>query len=147
MNIQKDTYDIQAVPEEVFEFKNGIPGFEGYTKFVILPQDEHFSILQSLDDSNVAFIITDPFIFFKDYEFELSESDQAQLNISDSAQIMVRAIVTWGNDLTKVTANLAAPLVFNLKNKSGKQIVLYPTSYQSKHPLLGPQTPEESGND
>lgn len=131
---------------EVFDFKGGIPGFEQYTKFVVFPHDDYFSILQSSEEEELAFIITNPFLFFEDYEFELSESDLEEMGIQDIEDVIVRSIVTWGNTLQEVTANLMAPLIFNAKNKTGKQVVLYPTLYKSKHPLLREGVELKGGN-
>jgi flagellar assembly factor FliW len=45
-------------------------------------------------------------------------------------------IVTIPMDPKKMSANLKAPLVFNLNNKLGKQIILKDTQYQTKHFIL-----------
>ncbi|MCK8489052.1 flagellar assembly protein FliW [Paenibacillus sp. MBLB2552] len=119
-----------------FTFKRGIPGFEEYTKFSIQQHDEHFSFLQSIENENLAFIIVNPFLFFKEYEFELSAIDLEELKITDQTEVAIRSIVTWGKELSQVTANLLAPLVFNVKEHIGKQIVLNKTEYTSKHSLL-----------
>jgi len=43
--------------------------------------------------------------------------------------------VTWGNEQSKITANLLAPLVFNVRNRTGKQVVLNIKGYATKHSL------------
>ncbi|WP_246073104.1 flagellar assembly protein FliW [Paenibacillus dokdonensis] len=135
------------VKDEIFEFKNGIPGFEQYNRYVIQSHDEYFSILQSVDNEEVAFIITNPFIFFNEYEFELSENDQELLDFQSLEDVVVRSIVTWGDDPTKITANLMAPIILNVQNKRGRQAVLYPTPYNSKHPLLKEDDGWKGGED
>jgi flagellar assembly factor FliW len=132
--------------DTVYQFNKGIPGFEQYTKFTVIPHDECFSIMQSLEEEGLAFIITNPFMFFENYEFELSESDLEELGIESVNEVVVRSIVTWGDSLSDVTTNLMAPLIFNAKTKQGKQIVLYPTTYKSKHPLLKDTTEQKGGD-
>ncbi|MWV46608.1 flagellar assembly protein FliW [Paenibacillus sp. HJL G12] len=135
------------VKEEVFEFKNGIPGFEQYNRYMIQSHDEYFSILQSVENEGVAFIITNPFIFFNEYEFELSDNDQELLGITNIKDVVVRSIVTWGDDPTKTTTNLMAPIILNVQNKRGRQVVLYPTPYNSKHPLLIQDSGKKGGEE
>lgn len=51
--------------DEVFHFGKGIPGFEQCTKYVFYKHDEDFSLLQSIENKDLAFIVTNPFSFFK----------------------------------------------------------------------------------
>ncbi|MDT3428012.1 flagellar assembly factor FliW [Paenibacillus forsythiae] len=127
--------EIEVSEDQVFVFNKGIPGFEDFKQFTIYNHDEHFSFLQSVDDDQLAFIIINPFLFFANYEFELNPLDMEELLIKDENEIAVRSIVTWGSD-TEVTANLMAPLVFNVKQNLGKQVVLNKTVYTTKHLLL-----------
>ena len=122
--------------EDIFEFRNGIPGFEQFTRYVVIPHDDSFSFLQSVEKDSLAFIIANPFQFFENYELEISANDLEELEIGNIEEVIVRSIITWGDELTSVTANLMAPIIFNAKNRRGKQVVLYPTSYNSKHPLI-----------
>lgn len=126
---------LKITEDKMFHFRKGIPGFEQYTEFVIIQHDEHFSLLQSVENEDVAFIIVDPFQFFSDYEFELSSTDLEELHIQDESEVAVRSIVTWGNEQSKITANLLAPLVFNVRNRTGKQVVLNIKGYATKHSL------------
>ncbi|MEX1271335.1 MAG: flagellar assembly protein FliW, partial [Acidimicrobiia bacterium] len=54
-------------------FAEGIPGFPDHTRFTLveLADDGAFQLLQSLDDENVAMIVTTPWLFFPDYEMEI----------------------------------------------------------------------------
>ncbi|WP_178023362.1 flagellar assembly protein FliW [uncultured Paenibacillus sp.] len=122
--------------DEVFAFDKGIPGFEQYTKYVFYKHDENFYLLQSIEDPKLAFIVTNPFSFFQDYEFELPLQDREELLISDQSEVSICTIVTWGDDLSSVTANLMAPIILNIKERLGKQIVLVNSGYTTKHPLL-----------
>ncbi|MEF2968077.1 flagellar assembly protein FliW [Paenibacillus sp. M1] len=133
--------EVKVSEDEVYTFRKGIPGFEQYSEFTIFRHDEHFSFLQSMEEEEVAFIIINPFSFFPDYEFELSDTDLEELHINSESEVAVRTIVTWGDELTKVTTNLMAPLVFNVEERIGKQIVLNRSNYTTKHFLhLGGRT-------
>lgn len=121
---------------EVFTFAKGIPGFEQDTKYVFYKHDENFYLLQSVENEELAFIVANPFAFFMDYEFELPLQDREELMISDYSEVSVCTIVTWGDDLANVTANLMAPIILNVKKCLGKQVVLVNSGYTTKHPLL-----------
>lgn len=120
----------------VFTFNKGILGFEQYTKFFFIKHDDSFYLLQSVENEELAFIVTNPFIFYTEYEFSLSMQDREELRISDQSEVGVCTIVTWGDQLTQITTNLVAPLVLNMKERLGKQVVLVNSSYATKHPLL-----------
>lgn len=137
MQIPGEQITSKQIEEEIIlNFRGGIPGFEQYTKYAIYAYDDTFSFLQSVENENIAFIIVDPFIFFQEYEFVLPDAEIEELEIKGLDDVIIRSIVTWGEALTSVTANLMAPLVINHKNRCAKQVVLYPTEYQSKHPLV-----------
>ena len=131
--------NIEEIEEKIIEFKSGLPGFEEYKKFVIiLNEDEEnpFHKLQSLEETEISFIIINPFIFKQDYDFKLLEDTVEKLEIKDSKDVVVYTIVTIPEDYTKMTANLLGPIIINTKNNQAKQIVLNDTEYTTKHYIL-----------
>ena len=66
---------IEVREEQVIHFPHGIPGFLNEKAFVHLPYEEGspFSFLQSTTDPNLSFLLVDPFVFIKDYEFALED--------------------------------------------------------------------------
>jgi flagellar assembly factor FliW len=123
---------------EMYVFKQGIPGFEQLSKFALLEIEpgSPFRLLQSVDELEISFVVADPFMFYKDYEWELSESAQQELQLDKVEDIEVRSIVTIHSDLHKATINLLAPLVFNVRARLGKQHILHNSGYGSAQPLL-----------
>ena len=130
--------EIEIDPKHVFDFRQGLPGFEQLRKFALLSPDPElpFSFLQSVEDGKVSFIVTNPFLFYKDYEFEISLEDQSQLKIRKPSDVEVWAIVTVRDKLETATMNLLAPVLLNARKRLGKQVVLVGTPYQTRHPLL-----------
>jgi flagellar assembly factor FliW len=92
-------------------------------------------MLQSLHTSELAFITTDPFQFFKQYDFELSTADLEFLELKDEKDVHVQVIITVADPYEKSTANLQAPVVINTKNNKCKQIILSDSKYRTKHLL------------
>ncbi|KOR76289.1 flagellar assembly protein FliW [Paenibacillus solani] len=125
---------IEVPDERIFSFEKGIPGFESHTRFAVIElQEGPFAYLQSLEDSHIALLITEPFMFYKDYEFDLPESVVEEMNIE--SDLMIRNIVTLNVKPEQCTINLLAPLVFNIANKRGRQVILHSSDYKSRHPL------------
>lgn len=135
LNEDQVTEECITNDEGVFIFHNGIPGFEEYTKFVFYKHDEQFSLLQSAENEQLAFIVANPFLFFKDYEFELQTAEREELLIEGLDEVDIISIVTWGKDSAMVTINLVAPIVLNINKRLGKQVILNNTNYTTKHPL------------
>jgi flagellar assembly factor FliW len=123
---------------DIYTFSKGIPGFEEQTSFIIVApeQDDPFSFLQSVAAGDLAFVITDPFLFYPDYEFEIPESALSELNIQSKEQVMVRSIITIPDKLEAATINLVAPIVLNVDGRLGKQVVLGKSPYTTKHSLF-----------
>ncbi|MBO8157635.1 MAG: flagellar assembly protein FliW [Bacillaceae bacterium] len=127
--------EIEMDEKSVVQFPNGIPGFHEEKEFVLLdiPDNPAFQILQSVHNQQLAFVVTNPYLFYKDYEFELDESTIEQLNIGEPEDVAVYTIVTLHDPFEQSTINLQAPIVMNTKNNMAKQVVLNNTSYQTKH--------------
>ncbi|MFY0761538.1 flagellar assembly protein FliW [Metabacillus dongyingensis] len=118
-------------------FEHGIPGFLEEKNYILLPLEEgsSFFILQSIQSQNTAFVVTSPFFFFKDYEFDLDESTKELLMIESPNDVEVYVILTVSDPFTNSTANLQGPLILNKGRRLGKQLILNKTEYTTKHRL------------
>lgn len=130
--------EIEVNKDDIWYFPKGIPGFPDEDQFILYPltNQDVFSILQSVKNSEVAFIVTNPFAFFPKYDFVLDENSIAILELESSDDAIPFVILTLGESLKTSSANLQAPLVLNVKNKRCKQVILHDTSYHTKHLLL-----------
>jgi flagellar assembly factor FliW len=129
----------QMVEEnEVFRFENGIPGFDDEKEFVLLPftDDSVFMILQSVTTPALAFVLADPFHFFKEYDFNLEEQVVDSLQLTSEKDVGVYVILTVQDPFQKTTANLQAPIIINATKRLGKQVILTNTKYESKHAIF-----------
>ncbi|MEW4372169.1 flagellar assembly protein FliW [Paenibacillus kandeliae] len=129
-----------TLEESNYHFAKGIPGFPELNQYTVIPQYESFSLLQAADNPRISFIMVDPFVFFPQYEFELPQDVQEELEINDEQHVAVRCIVTWHTQSEKITMNLAAPIIFNVEQQQAKQIILQNTPYTTKHPLQSQTT-------
>ncbi|TYR76049.1 flagellar assembly protein FliW [Rossellomorea vietnamensis] len=127
--------EIDISQEDIWTFESGVPGFLEETQFVILPleQIDGFSVLQSTKTDELGFVVSDPFQFFADYDFTLSNSTVELLSLKEEKNVKILSILTVKDPITETTANLQAPLILNTKNKKGKQVILNETDYKTKH--------------
>jgi flagellar assembly factor FliW len=118
--------DIEA--ERILHFADGIPGFPRSRRFVLVdmaPDGEGaFQLLQSLDEPTVSIVVTVPWLFFPDYDFELSEIEQAELGITTVEETVVFSPVTLDAEQQRIYLNLLGPIVINATTRQGRQVVL-----------------------
>ncbi|EJO5346084.1 flagellar assembly protein FliW [Clostridium botulinum] len=124
--------------KDIIYFEKGIPGFEGLKKFIIFPVEDNevFSVFHSIEKEDMGIIVTSPFNIEKDYEFKLDDKQIENLKIQDEKDILVLNTVTLDSDINKITANLRAPIIINIKEKIGEQIIINSDKYSIKYPLF-----------
>ncbi|MGE7950574.1 flagellar assembly protein FliW [Lysinibacillus xylanilyticus] len=130
--------EVEIVEKDILTFEQGLLGLENHKRFVLLPiSEEHpLALLQSVEQVEIGFVVAYPFSFKKDYSFDLSEEDLEQLQIENEEDVITYAIVTMKETLQDSTINLLAPLVINMDEKCGKQIVLQDNkSYPLRYPM------------
>jgi flagellar assembly factor FliW len=133
--------EIEINEKDIFHFEYGIPGFLDEKQFVLLSlEDTPFVILQSVKTPALGFAMIDPFIYFKDYDFELDEQSVTQLQLSSEKEVAVYVILTVADPFEQTTANLQAPIVLNYEKKLGKQVILTNTPYKTKYRLFPEKT-------
>lgn len=142
--------DIEVREEKLLHFPNGLPGFQNERKFAFLPNGEYspFAFLQSATDPDLTFVIVNPFAFFKDYEFTLTDEVLGEIGLSEKMVPDIFNIVRIQGPLESATANLLAPVVINWENHVAMQVVLEKTPYTTRHQLFPnglPNKPREKG--
>lgn len=118
-------------------FEKGIPGFESYKHFTInkVEENEKFSMIISKEDSNIGFVSISPFEIKNNYEIDLNDEFTKELNIESPKDVLVLCLITLGKTLKESTVNLKAPIIINIKNNKGKQLILQDDKYKIKEPL------------
>ncbi|GAA0337000.1 flagellar assembly protein FliW [Oceanobacillus sp. FSL W7-1293] len=137
--------EIEVDESKIITFPSGIPGFSESKQFVLLefPDNQMFHILQSADNAQLAFIITDPYYLYQDYVFELEPSTIDLLKIKDRNDVAIYTIVTVNKPFTDSTINLKAPIVIHVKENLAKQVVLQTDAYSSRTPINRPSHEKE----
>lgn len=142
----RDFGKIEIDKDQIIHFKNGLPGFENNKDFVLLPfaDDSPFIIMQSLANPELAFISVEPGNLVSDYEFKISDQREKELKIKSINDILVLNIITLKNKLKDITANLSAPIIINLKEKLGCQIILDNRDFGVRYPIFAEKKAEAS---
>jgi len=122
--------------ERVITLPRGLLGFPNHTRFALIQtgQENYFFWLQSIDEPNLAFVVTDPSIFFKDYDVPIREETQADLQLTDPQYAQVFVICNKVDEW--LTGNLLGPIVVNAQNRLAQQVVLTEKKWTTRQPLL-----------
>ncbi|RKD23545.1 flagellar assembly factor FliW [Caminicella sporogenes DSM 14501] len=131
--------EIEIDESEIIDFPDGILGFEDVKKYVLInnPDPEvPFQWLQSVDEPSLAFVITNPFLFKSDYEFDIPQNVLKKLEIEETEDVAVYSIAVVPDDIKDMTINLRGPVIINVKKKKAKQIVLDKEEYSLKYKIF-----------
>lgn len=137
---------IEVEENTIVTFADGIPAFEEEHEFVVVPygEDSPYMFLQSVTTPELAFLITDPFVFFADYSFELDDESMQKLGVENIDDILVCSLISIPKSgVADMTANLLAPVVINRHTMAARQVVLEKTPYTTKHRLF----PKKEGDE
>ena len=117
---------MQVGEEDILLFGEGILGFENLRKFFIVdPGDDTLIMwLQSIEDGAIAFPIIEPQVFRQGGYVNLLPSELKSLELEDASAATVYNILTIPKDITRMSANLKAPILINSSKNIARQIVL-----------------------
>lgn len=119
--------EIEYSEENVIKFADGIPGFEECKDFVLVLSEYPelpFHYLQSVERADVVLVVTNPFLFVDNYDFNIEDEIVEDLEIETPQDLLVYSVVTIPKKVKYATINLTAPIIVNIKNNRGRQIVL-----------------------
>lgn len=145
-----------TVPEDdIFTFKWGLPGFGFLREFVVLAMEEQkpYVWLQSLERPEMAMPLIDPWALFDDYDPQLPAVTASVLEIERPDDFCLMCVTVVGAEAQELTVNLLAPIVFNLRTRVGRQVMLEDCDYSVRTPVPraevveAPETTEEAGEE
>ena len=129
--------EIEINPDDIINFHEGLPGFAERTRFVALFQEaqeegegglgevfDTICFLQSVDDAELSFVLIDTTPLLPEYRpLALLEYAKDAATGFDHKNLVVYNILTIHDEMSNSTANLKAPIVLDLLNKSGRQVI------------------------
>ena len=142
MRIETARFGVLEAPDDgVFTFPMGLLGFARHKKFVVLDHSDNspFKWMQSTEDGELAFIITDPLFFRRDYHLSVRRAELSVIEPENAEDLVVSVIMTVPADPQDMSANLLAPLIFNMVNRRAMQYVLTDHRYPVKYHVMREQ--------
>ncbi len=124
--------------DEVLDFKNGLFGFEKYRYFSLIRFDNdngNILCLQSLEESELAFPVINPFSFLSDYTPKLNKESLEVLKLNNEKEALFYNICVMRPVLKNSTVNLRCPIVVNPETRDACQVILDNTQYSFKYPF------------
>ena len=131
----RDFGEIEIQETDILHFTQPPFGFEQFQQYIILFDDEMdngFAWMQSIDDSELCFILLDAEYFAPSYAPVMPDNMADTLGGNNISTWVICVVPT---DAHRATANLKSPVYINLDTKKGTQIILQ-QEYPVRQPLI-----------
>ncbi len=124
--------------DSVISMPEGLIGFPGLKRFLLLEhgKDMPFLWFHSIDEPHIAFMVMDPLLIRPDYRISVREREIRDIGGVRKEDLIILAIVTIKDDHPRITVNLKAPVIIDIKTRKGKQILLEEDTYPLRYPVL-----------
>ncbi len=134
--IQSRFGEIEYDPDNTLLFPEGLVGFEDLREFIVMPNEKEGPLfwIQSIEDSQIAFILTDPTSFYYDYKVVPDGREREKLGIEEGEDCLIVSVVSV-SPKREITLNLAAPILFAPETNRALQVILEGTSFSPQTPL------------
>ena len=118
--------DIEIDDHKVYQFDKGIPGLRGIHKYAIVEAEDTEPVkwLQALQPPYITLMMLDPAIVDSDYSVNLTDEHLKILGNPTMQEVFLMVLIVVPEDAHNMTANLLAPLVFNLAARKALQVVV-----------------------
>ncbi len=129
--------DVDVPSSAIMHFPIPLGGFPGCHEFALLPAARNgLWWLQSTDDPDLTFILGDPFVLDASYAIDLGLIDRKTLQIEQETDALALVMLTLApNATTTTTGNFRAPLVFNVAQGRGLQVVSRDDAHEVRRPI------------
>ncbi len=130
---------IDIADDKIITMEKGMIGFPELTRFALIfdedKKEKEFKImwLQSMDDGDIAFPVTDPIYILEDYNPSVNSEILAPLGEITEDNTYLLVTVTVPKKVEDFSVNLKAPIVINMDTNRGAQIITeddYPVEYK-----------------
>ncbi|MGN0605724.1 MAG: flagellar assembly protein FliW [Oscillospiraceae bacterium] len=130
----RDFGEIEVSENDIITFVQPLYGFEEYSRFVILQDDEVENIawLQSAETSELCFILADASIAVEkeNYKKNVAKSELEKIDADSDFECWLVMVVK--DNLQESTVNLKSPVIINPASSKAMQVILdenFPVRY------------------
>lgn len=130
--------DVDVRDEEIFTAVRPVPGFPDSQKYFFIERKNiaPFKWMQSAQEPDLTFVVVEPGQFFHDYKPRIGTFDIEEIGLKSQKDVFILVIVVLPEDLTKMTANLKGPLIFNLKGRRFQQSFIETEQYTVRESIV-----------
>ncbi len=121
---------IEIEEEKMIFFEKGIIGFPHCQRFTLVYDEgedgrqKNISWLQSIEEPAFALPVLDPLFVKEDYSPKVEEQLLKHLGTLEEDDTYVLVTVTATADVKKLSVNLKAPIVINVKERKAVQVIV-----------------------
>lgn len=137
MDISTRDFGIVRVENDaIYEFDDGLYGFEDDRKFAIFEEsfeDISFLYLQSVDHLVPCFLVFEPWDLYPDYQPVLSKEDMELCQVDTIDDLIFLVIASVPSTIKELSINIKSPVVLNPKTKKARQVILQNTDYSVRY--------------
>lgn len=138
MDNPREPKNVKPASRTKIHFKDGIYGFEGIKDYILLQEENSGAIwsLQAANRTYPSFIVVNPSLLVKDYKLMLNDNDIESLGNPSESDICCMVIAVIKNNLPDSVVNLKSPIVVNVRNKTGRQVIMEDSDYPVRYHLF-----------
>lgn len=128
--------EVEFDPSQVIHFPEGLIGLDNLKKFIVMPNKKEGPLfwIQSVDDPEFAFVVTDPTSFFPDYNVAINDVERKKLQLDNDDEYFILSIVSVSPE-REITLNLAGPIIYSPMTNMAFQGILEDKRFDVKTPL------------
>ncbi len=118
--------DLEVEPHHIFYFKNGMLGFDDLHEYVLISEESTlpFRWLISLDEPEIGFPLLSP------WHIDVYYDPGKDYDLNSNA---VFVVITLEDENGDMTANMKAPVIFNIDKLTADQVILTTDKYSTNH--------------
>ena len=129
---------IDIEDDKIIEFPMGIIGFENLKKFALIYDSEKekrskISWLQSMEEPLMVLPVINPIDITEEYTPIIEDELTKTIGDPADADILILVTMSIPSDITKMTANLKAPIIINTVNRQYIQVIAENEDYLIKY--------------
>lgn len=142
--------EVEIEDDKIITMEKGMIGFPELQHFTLISdkdkEDPLILWLQSMDDGDIAFPVMHPNRATENYQPQINMEVTSSLGEWKDEDVFTLVTVTVPREIEKMTCNLQAPIIINMKNNRAVQVIVendYPIKYSLAH--LIQNTAERAG--
>lgn len=137
MEINTRDFGIVEVEDDaIYEFDEGLYGFEDVKRFAIFAKDFDdisFLYLQAIDSIVPCFLVFEPWELHPDYQPSLTKEDMDLCQVDNIEDLIFLVIASVPSTIENLSINIKSPVVLNPKTRKARQVILQNPDYTVKY--------------